>query len=192
MKLLRLQDIGKHNFISQIQEFKKFNDANSSWFDVSLKYSVINTVDAYSYWTIMVNDDNKVMAFAAVDQEKFKKYNCTRLMSRTFYHPDIRRKHISYESNNIEAPVMVMLQEQMKFVKKQTQTLIITMEQLSHRGNLDHFFKKCNRLLNHKWNLLPGLYQTTQTSWQNLGVYGNNTVNIPNMTIEQWRIKNGC
>lgn len=183
MKLITLKDIGKQEFISQIKEFKKLNDANSNWFDVDIKYSIINTVDLYSYWTIMVNDNNEVMALAAVDEKKFKKYNCIRLMSRTFYHPDIRRKHIRYEYDNVKAPVMVMLQKQIEFVKDKPQALIITMEKLTHRGNLEHFFKKCNRLLGHEWKLLEGMYQTAPQSWQNLGVYGNKEIVIPNINI---------
>jgi 2-polyprenyl-3-methyl-5-hydroxy-6-metoxy-1,4-benzoquinol methylase len=192
MELVTLQDIGKLEFISQIQEFHKFNDANSNWFDKDQSHSIINTIDEYSYWTIMVNSANKIMAFAAVNETQFEKYNCIRLMSRTFYHPDIRRKNIRYEYNNATAPVMIMLQQQMEFVKDRSQALIITMEKLTHRGNLDHFFKKCNRLLGHEWQLLPGMYQTTPKSWQNLGVYGNKEITIPNMDIEEWRMKNGC
>ncbi len=192
MKLISLEDIGKAEFISQIQHYNKFNDKNSSWFNKSNKSNIINTLEQYSYWTIMVNADKKVMAFAGVDEIKFKKYNCIRLMSRTFYHPDIRRKTIRYEYENIKAPVMIMLQEQMKFVANKPETLIITMEKLTHRGNLEQFFKKCNRLLGHNWKLLPELYQTTPNSWQNLGVYGNKEVNLPNMDIEKWRLLNEC
>ena len=51
-------------------------------------------------------------------------------------------------------------------------------------------FKKCNRLLNHDWRLLPGMYQTTANSWQNLGVYGDRAVTIPNMSVDEWKLRN--
>lgn len=191
MKLISLEDIGKKEFTTQILEFSKLQDNNSKWFDPNVKDSVINTIDEYLYWTILVDSDDQVLAFAAIDDKKFKQYECIRLMSRTFYHPSIRRRHIRYEYNNETAPVMIMLQKQMKFVESRTESLIITMEKATHRGNLDQFFKKCNKLFNHKWKLLPGMYQTTPSSWQNLGVYGDRDINIPNIGIEEWKVKYG-
>ena len=185
--ILSLDDIGKKEFISQIKKFNKLNDTNSNWFDNS-KSSVINTIDDYLYWTIMTEND-KVIAFAAIDHKRFKKYNCIRLMTRTFYHPDIRRIHIRYEYENKKAPVMLMLQEQMKYVSEREEALIITMEKLTHRGNLDQFFKKCNRLLKHDWKLLPGMYQTSTNSWQNLGVHGNKSIDIPSITTDEWQLR---
>jgi hypothetical protein len=189
MNIVSLEDFGPKNFITEIQKFKNFNDANSKWFDVNHKDSIINTLDQYIYWTILTDTHEKIVAFAAVDDHKFKKYNCIRLMSRTFYHPDIRRKNLRYEYHNTQAPVMVMLKNQIEFVKERNETLIITMEKLSHRKNLDAFFKKCNNLLGHDWSLLPGLYQTTPESWQNLGVYGSKKVLLPSITIEEWKLK---
>lgn len=189
-KVISLDDITKKEFIAQIQEFSKLNDTNSDWFDCNNKSSIINTIDEYLHWTITVDTNEKVIAFAAIDSNRFKKYNCIRLMSRTFYHPDIRRKNIRYEYHNDTAPVMVMLQKQIKYLTDRKETLIMTMEKAVHRGNLKQFFKKCNRLLKHDWRLLPGMYQTTVNSWQNLGVYGDRSINIPNMSIDEWKLRN--
>ena len=68
--ILSLDDIGKKEFISQIKKFNKLNDTNSNWFDNS-KSSVINTIDDYLYWTIITEND-KVIAFAAIDHKRFK------------------------------------------------------------------------------------------------------------------------
>ena len=189
-KIISLEDITEKEFISQIKKFSKLNDTNSDWFDSDKKHSIVNTINKYLHWTIMIDSSDKIIAFAAIDLNRFKKYNCIRLMSRTFYHPDIRRKNIRYEYNNAEAPVMIMLQKQIKYVADYTETLIMTMENVTHRGNLEQFFKKCNRLLNHNWKLLPGMYQTAENSWQNLGVYGDRLVNIPNMSIDEWKLRN--
>lgn len=189
-KIISLNDISKQEFISQIQEFSKLDDTNSDWFERNNKSSIINTINEYLHWTITVDDNDKVIAFAAIDSKRFNKYNCIRLMSRTFYHPCIRRKNIKYEYNNDTAPVMLMLQKQINYVANNKETLIMTMEKATHRGNLKQFFKKCNRLLNHDWRLLPGMYQTTANSWQNLGVYGDRSVKIPNMSVDEWKLRN--
>ena len=34
------------------------------------------------------------------------------------------------------------------------------------------------------------MYQTTENSWQSLGVYGDRLVNIPNMSIDEWKLRN--
>jgi hypothetical protein len=189
-KVISLNDITKKEFISQIEEFSKLNDTNSDWFKRDNKSSIINTINEYLHWTIIVDSKDKVIAFAAIDSNRFKKYNCIRLMSRTFYHPDIRRKNIRYEYNNGTAPVMLMLQKQIKYLIDRKETFIMTMEKAVHRGNLEQFFKKCNRLLKHDWRLLPGMYQTTVNSWQNLGVYGDRAVTIPNMSVDEWKLRN--
>ncbi len=189
-RVISLDDITKKEFIAQIQEFSKLDDNNSNWFKRSNNSSIINTLDNYLHWTITLDSSDKVIAFAAIDSNRFKKHNCIRLMSRTFYHPEIRRKNIRYEYNNDTAPVIIMLQKQLKYVENYKETLIMTMEKAVHRGNLKQFFKKCNRLLNHDWRLLPGMYQTTANSWQNLGVYGDRAVTIPNMSVDEWKLRN--
>jgi hypothetical protein len=197
MILVTFDNYSKEKFKEQLKTFKDIAGRNFQWFDLQHPQNIIDNLDNYSLWTIMIDEKDNVLAFAAIDEKRFEKANCVRVMSRTFYHPSIRRKTLRYEYNNDSAPVIQMLQYQLNFLKDTDKTIIMTMELLRHRKNLEAFFNKCNNLLGHKWKLLDKLYRTVPNyadpnSWQNLGVYGEiEKIKLPSIEISDWKKKYG-
>lgn len=197
MKLVTFDSYSKENFREQLLKIKNEKGRSAQWFDLSHPQNIIDNIDNYTLWTIMIDDLENVLAFAAIDEKRFENANCVRVMSRTYYDPKIRRLTLKYEESDINAPVIQMLQYQLNFLKDSKKNIIMTMELLRHRKNLEAFFLKCNRLLNHKWKLLDHLYRVVPNyadpySWQNVGVYGDiEKIKLPKITIEDWRIKYG-
>lgn len=198
MKLVTLDNYPKEKFKEQLLSFKNISGRNSQWFDLNHPHNIIDNIDNYSLWTLLIDEESEnVLAFSAIDEQRFEKANCIRVMSRTFYHPMIRRTTLRYEYNNVSAPVMQMLQYQLSYLKNTNKTIIMTMELLRHRKNLEAFFIKCNKLLDHKWQLLEKLYRTVPNyadpnSWQNLGVYGDyEKIKLPSIEISTWKKKYG-
>jgi hypothetical protein len=201
MKLVTFEDYPKEKFKEQLLIFKSSVDIiggrSSQWFDLDHPQNIIDNIDNYTLWTLMIDDADNVLAFSAIDEKRFEESNCARVMSRTFYHPSIRRRTLRYEYDNVNAPVIQMLQYQLNFLKGTDKTIIMTMELLRHRKNLAAFFEKCNKHLNHKWKLMEGLYRVVPNyadpqSWQNLGVYGDvEKINMPRIRIKDWKIKYG-
>lgn len=198
MKLVTLDEYGAGSFQKQLLNFSNLSGRNTDWFNLNNPQNIIDNLSNYSLWTLMIdNSSNEVLAFSAIDEKRFEKVNCVRVMSRTFYHPNIRRNHLKYEESDVTAPVIQMLQYQLTFLKNTNKTVIMTMELLKHRKNLAAFFEKCNKHLNHNWKLLDGLYRVVPNyadpySWQNLGVYGNcEKINLPRIRIKDWRTKYG-
>jgi hypothetical protein len=198
VKLVTFDNYPKEKFKEQLITFKNIPGRNSQWFDLNHSQNIIDNIDNYSLWTLMVDDElNNVLAFSAIDEKRFEQTNCARVMSRTFYHPSIRRNNLKYEESDVSAPVIQMLQYQLNFLKDTDKIIIMTMELLRHRKNLAAFFEKCNKHLNHKWKLLEGLYRVVPNyadpySWQNVGVYGDvEKISMPRIRIKDWRTKYG-
>lgn len=191
MKVVSLKDY-EQEFLDLCKRFYHSNDRNKSWFDPNLNWSIVNRYKKYPFWTFLLDDTENFVAMSCV-QTHFFPLNCARLLTRTYYNPDYRRKHLSYETN-IKTPAMYMLDEQIKWAQsKNIENMFLSVEYLRRKKSIEKFIKKINDIYLTKWYVLDDLYQTypkdeDPQSWQ---VIAANTKTLPlkKMPIDEWKKK---
>jgi hypothetical protein len=181
MQVVTLEKFGEDRFLSELDHLKneKFpGDArNSDWFNrIPEIYKT-----RFKEWFFLI-DNNNLAAFATI-QEFYP--NCFRLLTRTYYLPSYRRRHLAYEHNQ-KTPAMHLLDAQLEYIKDYC-TLFISMQDITRRRSL----KKVMNKIGADWNMHPGMVQTCKevkdiNCWQNV-IYKGDTPNLPSITIEEWK-----
>lgn len=189
MKILNLENY-EEEFLNICKKFYNSNDRNREWFNPDLPWSVVNRYKQYPYWTFLLDEDNKFIAMSCI-QTHFFPNNCARLLTRTFYNPEVRRSHFAYEINE-KTPAMYMFKDQLAWAYSQRiENLFLSVEYLRRKKSIDKFVSKINDTYNCSWSVLDDLYQTYPKdddpySWQ---VVAANTLNLPlkKITIDKWK-----
>jgi hypothetical protein len=190
MKLQTLENY-ESQFLEYCKQFYASNDRNKDWFNPDLPYSVVNRYKMYPLWTFLTEDDDSLIAMSCV-QTHFFPENCARLLTRTYYHPDYRRKHFVYERED-ETPATRMIDPQLEWAKQNNITnLFFSVEFIRRRSSLEQLAKKLNnKYKQNDWKVLDGLYQTYPSdddlrSWQ---VVCSNQYSLPlkSISLEKWK-----
>lgn len=190
MKILTLENY-EQQFLEYCKQFYASNDRNRDWFNPDLPYSVVNRYKNYPLWTFLVEDDESLIAMSCV-QTHFFPDNCARLLTRTYYRPEYRRKHFVYERQS-ETPATIMIDQQLQWAKQNNiKHLFFSVEFLRRRATLLQLAKKLNNKYKHNdWRVLDDLYQTYPSdddpaSWQ---VICTNQDDLPlkKISIQEWK-----
>lgn len=193
MKILHLPQY-EDRFLNYCNEFKSGN-RKTDWFNKNLSHSIINRYKKYPHWSFLVNDAHNLIAFSCV-QTHFFPDNCARVLTRTFYHPNHRRKSLRYESDT-KTPAMYMLEDQITWIEKNLSVdhLFFSVEYINRKQSLIKLAQKLNNIYNSKWKVLDDLYQTypsdDKNSWQSVCVLNATEKNFPlkSITIDNWKNK---
>jgi len=181
MKVVTLEEFGEERFLQQLKLFSEQNfkgdSRNRDWFDRLPQIYKKRFVE----WFFLV-DNSELIAFATIQQ--FYPL-CFRLLTRTYYNPDYRRKHLAYEHNQ-KTPAMYLLDAQLEYVKDYD-TLFISMQDLNRRRSL----KKVMTKIGNGWKMHPEMVQTCNevndtNCWQNI-IYKGNPISLPSITIADWK-----
>lgn len=181
MKVITLEQFGEQNFLDKLKHFSELNypgdDRNRDWF--SRLPEIYNS--RFEEWFFLVNA-NDLIAFSTI--QKFYS-GCYRLLTRTYYHPDYRCKHLFYDKTN-KTPAMYILDEQLKFVKNY-KTLFISMQDLKRRSALENVKNK----IGSNWKMHPNMIQTCnevndKNCWQNVIFIGED-LQLPSVSISEWK-----
>lgn len=190
MKLQTLENY-ESQFLEYCKQFYASNDRNKDWFNPDLPYSVVNRYKMYPLWTFLTEDDDSLIAMSCVQTHFFPK-NCARLLTRTYYHPDYRRRHFVYEKED-ETPATRMIDPQLEWAKQNNiKNLFFSVEFIRRRSSLEQLAKKLNnKYKQNDWKVLDGLYQTYPNdddlrSWQ---VVCTNQYSLPlkSISLEKWK-----
>lgn len=155
MKIVTLDEY-KDEFLDHCKKFYKLNDRNKEWFNPSNPSSIPNSYAKYPLWTFLLNDNNDLISLSCVQTHHFPK-NCARFLTRTFYNPKFRRKHLKYEKEE-KTPAMYMLEAQLEKIKCEHR--FISVEFIRRRNSLVELAKKLNDKYNSSWVVLNDLYHT--------------------------------
>ena len=98
MKILTLNNY-ESEFLQYCKKFYQSNDRNRDWFNPNLKWSIPNRYKKYPLWTFLLEDNNEMIAMSCVQTHMFPK-NCARLLTRTYYNNQYRRKNMKYEKDS--------------------------------------------------------------------------------------------
>ena len=111
MQVLRLKQFGEQRFLDNLESLSKENfigdKRNKDWFTRLPEIYKTRFVE----WFFLVEDDN-LIAFSTI-QEFYS--NCFRVLTRTYYNPKYRRRHMAYEHNE-KTPAMYMLEKQKTYI----------------------------------------------------------------------------
>lgn len=181
MKVINLEKFGEERFLQELEAFKKKefigDHRNADWFDrIPQIYKT-----RFEEWFFLVDNDNNLIAFATI--QKFYD-GCYRLLTRTYYNPNYRRKHLLYEKN-VKTPAMYILDEQLRFIKNY-KTLFISMQDLKRRPALE----KVKDKIGNGWKMHPNMIQTCneindKNCWQNVIFIGED-LQLPSISISEW------
>ena len=193
MKILTLENY-EPQFLEYCKQFYASNDRNRDWFNPDLPYSVVNRYKQYPLWTFLVEDDESLIAMSCV-QTHFFPQGCARLLTRTYYCPQYRRRHFVYE-REAETPATRMIGTQLDWAKEnKIDNLFFSVEFQRRRATIEQLAKKLNNKYNKvsEWKVLDGLYQTYPSdddpaSWQ---VVCSNQYSLPlkSISIQKWKEK---
>lgn len=193
MKILTLNDY-EEQFLDLCLEFYKSNDRNKDWFNPDIKWSVYNTYKQFPLWTFLLDDNDKFIAMSAVQTHKFPQ-GCARVLTRTYYGPEARRHHMSYEKSGKSSdmtPAMYMLKAQLDWADTQNLPhLFFSVEYLRRKATITKLAEKIQDKYQQRWYVQNNLFQTypqdsDPASWQ---VICTNTPTIPmkNISIDEWK-----
>lgn len=181
MKVVTLAQFGEDRFMQELQQFSRCNypgdTRNKNWF--SRIPEIYKT--RFEEW-FFLTDNDQLLAFSTIQKFDIK---CYRLLTRTYYHPEYRRKHLCYERNK-KTPAMYMLDAQLEYIKDY-KTLFISMQDLSRRNALKRFMNK----LGSNWQMLPTMAQTCNevkdnNCWQNI-IFTGEVPQLPSISIDEWK-----
>jgi hypothetical protein len=191
MKVVGLDEY-KGKFLEQCQLFYNTNDRNKDWFNPSVKHSIPNAYMRYPHWTFLLDSNDIFVAMSCV-QTHFFPSKCARVLTRTFYQPEYRRHHLSYEKDG-KTPAMFMLEKQIEWIDKNTdiQTLFFSVEYLRRKSSMQRLANKLNAKYLHNWQVADELYQTypvdEKASWQSVCIWDRGGVGLPmnKISVEEW------
>lgn len=154
-------------------------DKNSDWFD-----RLLTNYMEYDDWSLLV-EDNKIVAFAAIQSHNFPENHC-RLLTRTYYDPDIRHRGIGYPLH--ETPAMIIVKDQLS--KTEGKRRFISMEWPWKKHLLENVANKINKLNGTDFRLRQKLYRTVPSSeepnvWQN--IISEHSIKLESITRSEWR-----
>lgn len=181
MKIITLENFTEERFLRELENFKNnkciSDQRNADWFDrIPQIYK-----SRFEEWFFLVDEDDSLVAFATI-QKFYDK--CYRLLTRTYYNPLYRRKHILYEKN-VKTPAMYILDAQLEFLQDYD-TLFISMQDLKRRPAL----KKVKDKIGNGWKLHPKMIQTcneidSKNCWQNV-IFIGQELKLPSISISEW------
>jgi hypothetical protein len=185
MEVVTLEKFGEERFLQELKIFSEQNfngdKRNRDWFSrIPQIYK-----KRFKEWFFLIDKD-QLIAFATI-QEFYP--GCYRLLTRTYYNPIYRRKHLAYE-RNYKTPAMYLLDSQLDYLKDY-KTLFISMQDISRRKVLTNVMNK----INSNWSLHPNMVQTCQevndaNCWQNV-IFTGDEIKLPSITIDEWKILKG-
>ncbi len=190
MKLLTLENY-EPEFLEYCKQFYESDDRNRDWFNPDLTYSIVNKYKEYPLWTFLVEDDNEMIAMSCIQTHYFPE-GTARLLTRTYYNPNYRRRHMVYEKES-DTPATLMIEPQLEWAKQNNyKNLFFSVEFLRRRATLVLLAKKLNNKYKHnEWKVLDDLYQTYPNdkdykSWQ---VVCSNRFCLPlkSISIQKWK-----
>lgn len=189
MKIVGITEY-EDQFLELCKEFYNSNDRNRDWFNPDLKWSVRNSYWRFPHWTFLLDDQDQFVAMSAVQTHNFPA-GCARILTRTYYAPDYRRKHVRYEHSEM-TPAMYMFKDQIDWAaENQVENLFFSVEYLRRKSTIKKLTEKIKTKYNETWTVLDNLYQTypvddDPNSWQ---VICSNKTSLPmkNISVEQWK-----
>lgn len=190
--IIETLDTYHDEFLKKCQEFFQYSDKNNRWFDPNLSYSIVNNYHKYPYWTFLLTDQNEFIAMSCIQKHNFPE-KTYRVLTRTFYDINFRRRHLAYEKN-VKTPAMFMLENQLSWLENNC-NIFISMETVNRIETLHKFSEKLNKSnLHGNWKVdRKYLYQTYQGAvndkfqWQIIS--SRKKINLPKITINQWMKK---
>lgn len=170
------------------KELTRYDD--TKWFDTDLPWCIQNRYKQYEDWTFVVTDDNEeeLVGFAAV--QDFGN-NCARILTRLYYNPKYRLKHVGYDMNNVTPANIITKHQVEKF--KHKKHLFWSVEYMRRRKNAIRLSQKLNNFYGYDFNVLPDLYKTynkdEQGAWQSISLYSlvNEPFPLEALTIKEWK-----
>ena len=193
MNILTLENY-EAEFLQYCKQFYESDDRNREWFNPNLAWSIPNRYKKYPLWTFLVENGGQMIAMSCIQTHMFPE-GCARLLTRTYYNPNYRRKNMNYERDS-DTPATLMLDPQLEWAKQNNvSNLFFSVEFQRRRGSLIELAKKLNNKYNkhNEWKVLDGLYQTypkdeDPASWQ---VVCSNQYSLPlkSISIQKWKEK---
>jgi hypothetical protein len=177
-------------FLELCRQFYDSNDRNKDWFNPDLKWSIRNTYWRFPHWSFLLDDQDQFIAMSAVQTHNFTD-NCARILTRTYYSENARRKHISYETSGM-TPAMYMFKDQLDWTKQAgIDNLFFSVEYMRRKATIKKLTEKIKTKYNETWTVLDNLYQTYPVdddpdSWQ-VVCANNPSLPLKNMSVEQWK-----
>ena len=139
MKIVTLENY-EPQFLEYCKQFYASNDRNRDWFNPDLPHSIVNRYKQYPLWTFLVEDDESLIAMSCV-QTHFFPEGCARLLTRTYYCPQYRRRHFVYE-REAETPATRMIGPQLDWAKEnKIDNLFFSVEFLRRRATIEQLAK---------------------------------------------------
>ena len=167
-------------------------DKNNDWFDPLLR-----NYKKYLHWSFLLTEDNKFVAFSAIQTFNFPN-DCYRVLSRTYYDHKYRNLKNIYDYNE-KTPAAYILEDQLSILKQSILKqgfIFCSMEYLQRKSYLKRFAKKLKTLYNQDWTVLENMYLTCSNKesfscWQNICVKDNDDVPLESITSEEWKDRYG-
>lgn len=154
-------------------------DKNSDWFK-----PLLEQYTNYDEWSLLIKD-NEIVAFAAIQSHNFPDNHC-RLLTRTYYDPDIRNKYMGYPPH--VTPAMIIVKHQLSVTKNKIR--FISMEWPWKKHLLTSVGNKINKLNGTNFKLQEKLYNTVPNcnkpnSWQN--IISERDIILESITRSEWQ-----
>lgn len=159
MRIVTLEQY-EEKFLSYCNKFYNLDDRNKDWFDPDYVGSIPNSYKKYPLWTFLIDDNDNLIALSCVQTHYFPD-DCARLLTRTFYNPEYRRKHLKYEHNE-KTPAMYMLEAQLELTNYKHN--FMSVEFIRRKNSLVKLAKKLNDKYSTNWKVLDNLYHTYPNS----------------------------
>lgn len=193
MKIVGIDEY-EDQFLELCMEFYASNDRNREWFNPDAKWSVYNTYHKFPLWTFLLDDNDEFIAMSAIQTHNFPQ-GCARVLTRTYYNPNVRRQHVSYEKSGKKSdmtPAMYMLKAQTDWAANNgLDHLFFSVEFLRRKATISKLADKIYDKYQQQWYVQENLFQTypqdsDPASWQ---VICTNTPTMPmkNISHDEWK-----